>query len=118
MSNIRLGYRNLLYCTLLLLASGGKAWGVEILVRMPTGQTVTVQAEPENTVGDVKEMVFDITNIHTINQLMYKGDRELDDDKTLSSCGISDKDTLTVKYGSKTTGKGKKRYGKYLYIIN
>ena len=117
MSNIRLGYRNLLYCTLLLLASGGKAWGVEILVRMPTGQTVTVQAEPENTVGDVKEMVFDITNIHTINQLMYKGDRELDDDKTLSSCGISDKDTLTVKYGSKTTGKGKKRYGKYIAFI-
>ena len=117
MSNIRTGFRYLLYCTLVFVVSAGSACGMEVHVRMPTGQSVSVQAEPENTVGELKGMIFDITNIHALNQVMYKGDRELDDDKTLAFCGISDKDTLIVKYGSKSSEKRKKGYGGYIKIL-
>ena len=54
------GWRYLLFCTLLIVLSAGNVCGMEILVVMPTGQSVSIQAEPENTVGDVKIFIFDI----------------------------------------------------------
>ena len=117
MSNVRTGFRYLLYCTLLFVVSAGSVSGMEVQVHMPTGQTLSIQAEPESTVGDVKGMIFDITNIHMLNQIMFKDGKKLDDDKTLASYGISDKDTLTVKYGSQSSGTKKKGYGGYLKIL-
>ncbi len=90
---------------------------MDIIVSMPTGQTVIVKAEPEQTVADVKNFVYNVTEIHTINQRMYKGDKELDDSATLASYKISDRDTLVVRYGSRDASVKPRQTGKIVIIV-
>ncbi len=105
----RQAYRTLLVFTLVLaFNSVGAAYGMKITVVTSVSKTVTVQAEPEDSVADVKEFVFNVIEIHPENQVMFKGDTLLDNSKTLASYGISDGDTLTVSYGrSKSAAKDK-----------
>lgn len=92
--------RTILVFTLVLAFTGvGAAYGMKIIVITSAAKTVTVQAEPEDTIADVKEFVFNVIEIHPGNQNMFRGDTLLDNSKTLASYGISDGDTLTVKYG-------------------
>lgn len=78
----------------------GSSFGMEVLVSLPNGQTVTVPYTSESTVSDVKEFVFNVSDIQTINQQMFKGSIELDNAKTLESYGIADRDTLVVRYST------------------
>ena len=87
------------------------AFSMELTVVTSVAKTVTVQAEPEDTVADVKEFVYNVIEIHPGNQRMFKGDIELDNAMTLASYGITDGDTLKVSYGRSTfspqdNGKG------------
>lgn len=98
----------LLFTLVLALNSIGVAYGMKITVVTSVSKTVTVPAEPEDTVADVKEFVFNVIEIHPENQVMFKGSTLLENSKTLASYGISDGDTLTVSYGrSKFAAKGK-----------
>jgi len=96
------------FIMVLAFFSVGAANGMKITVVTSAAKTVIVQAEPEDSVADVKEFVFNVIEIHPGNQMMFKGDTLLDSSKTLASYGISDGDTLTVSYGRNTpTAKGK-----------
>jgi hypothetical protein len=109
-------YAFLLFIVIISFSVSVDTFGLELLVNMPTGQTVTIQIDPDKTVGDVKEYIYDITDIHPVNQIVFKKNRELDVTQSLASYGIEDKDTLTVKYGNVSTGSVK-RNGGFLKII-
>ena len=94
----------------------GSSFGMEVLVSLPNGQTVTVPYTSESTVSDVKEFVFNVSEIQMINQQMFKGSIELDNAKTLESYGITDRDTLVVRYGSGGSVTDEKSGG-YLKIV-
>ena len=89
---------------------------MEVLVSLPNSQTVTVPYTSESTVSDVKEFVFNVSDIETINQQMFKGSIELDNAKTLESYGIADRDTLVVRYGIGGSVTDEKSGG-YLKIV-
>ena len=76
------------------------SYAMDVLVYLPSTQTVTVPCTPESTVSNVKEFVFNVTEVHPINQRMFKGSEELENTRTLASYKIADRDTLVVKYGT------------------
>ena len=75
------------------------AIAMELTVIMPGGQSVKVTVEPQDTVEQFKKKVYSISELSPLNQVVYKGDQELDRKRTLSSYNIKDGDTLTVKHG-------------------
>ena len=93
---------------ILVLSGAIVSHGMEITISMPTGQTLTINAEPGQTVLEVKTVVYNITEIHPHNQRMFKGNAELDNEMTLSTYVISEGENLVVRYG-KSGGSVKKR---------
>ena len=90
------------------LVGAGMTYGMELYVVMPTGQTVTLQAEPEDTIDDIKEFVFNVTEIHRMNQVMYYGDTMVLGKNTLEFYKVGDKDSLVVRFGSLPSRFGEK----------
>jgi len=101
MTNLRRARRILVFFLVVFTLAGiGSSYTMDVLVSLPNGQTVTVPYTPESTVSDVKEFVFNVSEVHTINQRMFKGSVELENTRTLKSYGIADRDTLVVRYGA------------------
>ena len=107
----------LVFTLVLAFTSIGSAYGMKIIVVTSAAKTVAVQAEPEDSVADVKEFVFNVVEIHPENQMMFKGDTLLDNSKTLASYGISDGDTLTVSYGRNKSASKDKGSGGLVKIV-
>ena len=93
------------------------AFSMELTVVTSVAKTVRVEAEPEDTVADVKEFVYNVTEIHPGNQRMFKGDIELDNAMTLASYGITDGDTLKVSYGRGTFSPQDNGNGWFIKVI-
>lgn len=89
---------------------------MEVLVSLPNEQTVTVPYTSESTISDVKEFIFNVCDIQTINQQIFRGSIELDNAKTLESYGIADRDTLVIRYGFGGSVTDEKSSG-YLKIV-
>ncbi len=83
-----------LYCL-----SGGVAAAMQLTVMLPGGQTLVVNAEPGDTVGQVKQKIYVMTEINPLNQILYHGKKRLDAEAALSSYSISEGDTLRVEHG-------------------
>lgn len=71
-------------------------------------KTVTVTAEPDDTIAEVKEFIYNVTELHVLNQRIFKGDTELENSGTLESYGITDGTTLRVTYSRGTLAPSKK----------
>ncbi len=114
--NCRIGVFFLLIYSLIGI---GSSFGMEVLVSLPTGQTVTVPYTSESTVSDIKKFILNVCEIQPINQRMFKGSVELDNSKTLESYGIADRDSLVVRYttGGSLTDKKSGRYFKIVIIL-
>jgi len=69
----------------------------EITVITSTGKDFKVNVTPQQTIAELKNFVFNVTQIHVETQIMSKGDKILNNNKTIESCGIKDGDTLFVK---------------------
>ena len=93
------------------------AFAMNVKVALPTGQTVPVEAQPEDTVAKVKDFVYNVTEIHPGNQRMFKGNVEMENMKTLASYGVADGDTLYVKHGTTEPFVEKKGSGGFLKIV-
>lgn len=72
---------------------------MKIHVRLPDGtKTITLQVKPEDTIGNVKEMIDDEENMAPADQRLFFTGKPLTDDRaTLDDCGIQHEDTLDLK---------------------
>ena len=72
---------------------------MELTVILPGGQAIKVAAEPQETIELVKQNVYTISEISPLNQVVFKGEKELDNKRLLSDYSIKDGDTLIVRHG-------------------
>jgi len=91
------------HCTLIMvffaITSAAKGYAMDIIVVTTTGKTINVQAEPEETVMDLKRFVYNITEIHPENQIPFKNGVKLINTMTLGSYNIQAGDTVYIKLG-------------------
>jgi hypothetical protein len=90
---------------------------MNLTVQLPGGQTVQVTAEDNTSVEQLKVKVFGVTEITPTNQIIFKGDKRLEDTHTLSSYKIKDGDTLRVEFGVVATKSVKSDSGTLWIII-
>jgi len=90
---------------IMTVLSAGNSYAMRITVVTTTGKALSMEAEPEDTIADVKDFVFQVTQIHVGTQRMYLGDVALENERTLASYNISDGDTIQVKMGAGVSGK-------------
>jgi len=95
-----------------LAVSVSSAQSGEITVITSTEKEVKVNVTPQQTIEDLKKFVFNVTQIHVETQIMTKGDKILDNKRTIESCGIKDGDTLYVKMSVGMSLKNKGAAGK------
>ncbi len=77
-----------------------KTFALEFKVITSTGLTLTVKAEPEDSIADIKIFVSHVTRIPPGNQRMFKGNVELKPSNTLASYNIKDGDSINIKLGT------------------
>lgn len=83
----------------LLFSAVGAASAMDITVILPGGQALAITIEPENTIAQLKDKVYSASEINPLNQIVYKGNRKLDEKQTLASYSIANGDTLVIKHG-------------------
>lgn len=91
---IRLMILAVVWCCLF----SGAVSAMQITAVLPGGRALAVSAEPEDTVEQVKQKIYVMTEISPLNQLIQYKNKTLDEKKTLSSYGISDGDTVRVEH--------------------
>lgn len=92
-------------------------FAMELMVIIPGGQMIKVAAEPSDTAEQIKKKVYSISDLNPLNQIVFRGGKELDDKKSLSSYGISDGDTLIVKHGMVKAPTRKTDSGDLLIVL-
>ena len=103
--------------TFLAAVTGNKVFAMKITVVTTTGKTLSVDVKPEDTVVDLKDFVFDVTQIHRGTQRMYKDSIELKNEQTLASYNISEGDTIYVKLGAGTSAPEEKKLGGFVKTL-
>ena len=101
----------LIVTAFLATITGEKVSAMKITVVTTTGKTLSVDVEPEDTVVDLKDFVFDVTQIHRGTQRMFKDSIQLENEQTLASYNISEGDTIYVKLGTGTSTQEEKKLG-------
>jgi hypothetical protein len=69
---------------------------MQIFVRTLTGKTIVLEVEAEDTIGGLKAKIWDAEGIHPDMQGLGFHGKQLADDCTLSSYGISKEDDLML----------------------
>jgi hypothetical protein len=71
-------------------------WGMQIFVRMHTGEVLTLTVEPSDMIAVAKQQIQDLKGIPPPQQRLFFAGIELEDDKTLSDYGIKKESTLRL----------------------
>ena len=88
------------------------ASALDIVILMPGDNAVAVTIQPDNTVAQLKDKVYVMSELSPLNQILFKGKERMDDKRTLSSYNLANGDTLRIKHGvlsaptSKEKGNG------------
>jgi len=90
---------------------------MELNVVLSTGQTLKINANPEDTVKKLKDNIFNITEISYLNQAIYVGNKVLKDKNTLASYSIKDGTTLSVRIELQNSPTSKPKSGVLPIVI-
>lgn len=88
--------RILAVCGILIVCFAGNAFAMKIYISTSMGRTVEMDARPDEKIDDVKSFVFDVIAVQQSSQILFKGDKELANNMTLSALGIAEGDTLRM----------------------
>jgi len=87
-----------LYRSLLLIAllAFGSVHGMQIFVKTLTGKTITLDAEPSDTIGNIKTKIQDMTGIPPEKQRLSFAGQQLEDTRPLSDYSIQEGSALAL----------------------
>ena len=71
-----------------------KVFAMEIYIKTLTGENITLETEPNETIKKLKEKIEPLENISVDNQRLIFAGKELEDNKTLSDYNIQKESTI------------------------
>mmetsp|Transcript_48604 Transcript_48604/g.59782 ORF Transcript_48604/g.59782 Transcript_48604/m.59782 type:complete len:155 (+) Transcript_48604:63-527(+) len=80
---------------------------MQLFLRDLQGSTVTLEANAQQPVGDLKALVAEVSDVPSSEQCLIFGGRSLTDLATLEECGLEEGSTVFLN--SELSGGGKKR---------
>lgn len=70
---------------------------MHIYVETPTGDTITLEAVPDDTIKTLKALIANVAKIHRRAQDLVYGDATLEDDRTLADYNIQNACTVVMR---------------------
>mmetsp|Transcript_73415 Transcript_73415/g.147841 ORF Transcript_73415/g.147841 Transcript_73415/m.147841 type:complete len:96 (+) Transcript_73415:253-540(+) len=68
--------------------------GMQLMVKTLDGKTVTVEAEEEDTIEDIKNKIMEKEGVPVDQQRLIFGGKQLDSDKTLADYDVQEDSTF------------------------